>query len=917
MFSIATAPAKQSVGDTISILSGRLASATLLEDRRAAILGLRSFAKEYPASVASGALRSLIGSLSKDGEDVDTVKVVLETLLMLFNPNEDSPEASEEIALWLADEFTQRQENISLLLDFLESGDFYSRLYSLQLLAAILSARTERTEECVLNARLGISRLVAILDDRRDAIRNEGIALLTYLTPTSLEIQKLVAFESAFERVFAIIESEGGLIEGDRVVEDCLILLANLLRLNSSNQSLFRETGYVPRLSRLLETAYTSDEDGKEIAAWAEAQKNRNIYALLAVIRLFLDAGSPGTVQNQAAFWQHGILYHALQLAFSPSAEIQIRSEALVTCADIIRGNTTLQENFAQLQVLSPLDLETGDTNGQTNGAPKVFVIDGLLDITLGVQALQVFDLRLAACECLKAYFFRHDEVRQHFLRRAIEGHKSDIDETGNILTTLLRPPGEMASSDPYKYWFAAVLMLHLLNDNPATKALAMAVTEGDESKGEEVVTSIQTITAHLLGSISRGEDSRISVGYLMLLICWLFEDLDGVNDFLGEGSNVQGLIQGAIQNAHGDPIVQGLCAMLLGVVYEFSTKDSPIPRASLQPILTSRLGRDRYVEKLSKLRSHPFMRDYEVLPQKLDLLSGQKLPDVYFDSSFVDFFKDNYSRLIRAIDREPVLEISVVTNGVQKGISREMVDSLRSQVEDQGRALQSAQLELESLGRRLEQQQADHKQEVAKLKSVNEGLQRHHDEELAKLRTQHSQREQDLEKQIESARKAAASEAEKVHRRVEAEKADLRATISRLEVDVMKANTSKAQELQSLRKEYDTKLSEQEVLLQRAKKTIADLETTVKDLKSKCASLEERLKSSEEETQKMASQLEQKDEEKQAVQTELDDLLMVFGDLEEKTAKYKDRLKALGEPVSDGEEEEKDEGEEDEDEAG
>lgn len=86
----AQAPAKQTATDTISTLSSRLASATLLEDRRAAILGLRSFAKEYPASVASGALRGLIACLIKDSEDVDTTKVVLETLLMLFNPNESS-----------------------------------------------------------------------------------------------------------------------------------------------------------------------------------------------------------------------------------------------------------------------------------------------------------------------------------------------------------------------------------------------------------------------------------------------------------------------------------------------------------------------------------------------------------------------------------------------------------------------------------------------------------------------------------------------------------------------------------------------------------------------------------------------------------------------------------------------------------
>lgn len=328
MFSIANAPPKQSVGETISVLSGRLSSSTLLEDRRAAIQGLRSFAKEYPASVASGALRSLIGSLSNDGGDVDTVKVVLETLLMLFSPNQDSPEASDEIVLWLADEFTQRQENITLLLDFLETTDFYSRLYSLQLLSAILSARTERTEECVFTAPLGISRLVAILDERREAIRNEAITLLTYLTPSSPDIQKLVVYENAFEKIFAIITAEG-LLEGSQVVEDCLILMANLLRLNSTSQSQFRESGCVPQLSKLLQSAYQSSEDGEveEVAPWAQAQRNRNVYALLAVIRLFLVHGAVGTSQNQKSFWQHNLLYHALQLAFSHSAEIPIKAE--------------------------------------------------------------------------------------------------------------------------------------------------------------------------------------------------------------------------------------------------------------------------------------------------------------------------------------------------------------------------------------------------------------------------------------------------------------------------------------------------------------------------------------------------------------------------------------------------------------
>lgn len=322
----ATTPAKQSVSDAIPVLSSRLGSATLLEDRRAAIQGLRSFAKDYPATVASGALRSLIGSLSKDGEDIDTVKIVLETLLMLFNPNENSPEASEELLLWLADEFTMRKENITLLLNLVESNDMYSRLYSLQLLSAIHSARTERLEECIQTDPLGVVRLVAALDDGREAIRNEAVLFLTSFTPSSTEIQHVVAFQGTFEKIFNIINAEGSLSLGGRTVEDCLILLANLVRLNHSNQTQFREEGFMSRLAKLLEHAY-GPEDENELAPWAQEQRDRNVYALLAVIRLFLRSGATGLSQNQFAFWKYGVLSGALQLAFNQDAQLQIQAE--------------------------------------------------------------------------------------------------------------------------------------------------------------------------------------------------------------------------------------------------------------------------------------------------------------------------------------------------------------------------------------------------------------------------------------------------------------------------------------------------------------------------------------------------------------------------------------------------------------
>ncbi|KAL1842980.1 hypothetical protein VTJ49DRAFT_3457 [Mycothermus thermophilus] len=983
---ITTAPAKQSVSETIPILSGRLGTATLLEDRRAAILGLRSFAKQYPASVASGALRSLIGSLSRDGEDVDTVKVALETLLMLFNPDPDSPEASEEIALWVADEFTQRHENIALLLGFLarERTDFYSRLYSLQLLSAILSARTERTEECIVNTSDGISRLVAVLEEPREAIRDEALSLLTDLTPTSNVIQNLVTLEKGFGPIFEIIRNEGGLADGARVVEDCLILLANLLRLNPLNQTMFRDMGHVAEISRLLRDAYKAPEDSQEVAPWVEAQRNRNVFAMLAVIRLLLVPGASGTPLNQEAFAGDlvpsgakgrsarvpggPVLENTLQIAFSPVAELPIRSEALLACADMIRGNADVQARFAGFQVPSPL----ADPIPQANGVAKVYVIDGLLDLVLAVNSLPAFDLRMAGCTCLKAYFYRHAEIRRHFLEHAVRTHKAHADELTNVLTILLQPAPDTVVADPYRYWFAAVLMLHLLHDNPEAKALAMSVTEGDEASGEEVVTSIQTMTAHLLAGVSRSVDPRVSVGYLMVLLCWLFEEPDGVNDFLGEFTNLQGLIQAAIENPNGDVLVQGLSAMLAGVVYEFSTKDSPVPRAKVKEMIMSRMGRDRYVDKLSRLRSHPLMRDHEVLPQKLDTTSPDpKLPDVYLDDTFVDFFKDNYSRILRAIDRDPDSETSIITNGVQRGVSRQLVDDLRAEIASKTSALEQAHAQLSHLSSQLAEEQAAHQKalaaaaadttrldsvaatlrqqltqrdaalqaaesskselsrqlvheqqehqraraEVARLRTVNEALQREQEREAAAAAARLKAREDELKAQADASLRQAEHEAERARRRADADLADLKATVSRLEVDLMKAGKARsaaearAAELEGGVAAAEEKLAEAERRLRErdgevkaAEERAREAEVRVIEEGERVERVEEELKKvkkaveeKEAEVKKVRKQVEEKEEERKNAQSELDDLLELFGDLEEKVTKYKVSFPVFG----------------------
>lgn len=60
---------------------------------------------------------------------------------------------------------------------------------------------------------------------------------------------------------------------------------------------------------------------------------------------------------------------------------------------------------------------------------------------------------------------------------------------------------------------------------------------------------------------------------------------------------------------------------------------------------------------------------------------------------------------------------------------------------------------------------------------------------------------------------------------------------------------------------------------------------------------------------------IQQKEKDKESTQGELDDMLMLFADAEEKVNKYKEKLQALGETISDDEDGDDDEDDEDDEE--
>lgn len=60
--------------------------------------------------------------------------------------------------------------------------------------------------QAILAAPLGVVRLMDMISDGREAVRNEALLLLVGLTRSSTDIQKIAAFEGAFDRLLSIIQ---------------------------------------------------------------------------------------------------------------------------------------------------------------------------------------------------------------------------------------------------------------------------------------------------------------------------------------------------------------------------------------------------------------------------------------------------------------------------------------------------------------------------------------------------------------------------------------------------------------------------------------------------------------------------------------------------------------------------------------
>ena len=249
-----------------------------------------------------------------------------------------------DITIQFTEVYVKTKENISLLIQLLDEFDFHIRWPTVKLLNVLIKNCTKQMQECILVSPMAISKLMDLLLDSREIIRNDTLILLQNLTKGHSNIQKIVAFENAFERLLEIIDNEGS-NDGGIIVSDCLNLIINLLKSNSSNQNFFKEGNFIKRLCKYFE--FNNDNESQ---SWYE-QKCKNINLQLNVIRCLISpTNQHQIIQNcQKSINNCGLLHRLCAALMIPGLPAEVLTEVNFIELKYFKKNITEKITFSRL----------------------------------------------------------------------------------------------------------------------------------------------------------------------------------------------------------------------------------------------------------------------------------------------------------------------------------------------------------------------------------------------------------------------------------------------------------------------------------------------------------------------------------------------------------------------------------------
>ncbi|KAM3822601.1 general vesicular transport factor p115 isoform 2-T2 [Vipera latastei] len=917
-----TAGPQPSGADTIQKLCDRVASSTLLDDRRDAVRALKSLSKKYRLEVGIQAMSHLIHVLQTDRSDSEIIGYALDTLCNIMSNDleeeeqeENSQKQTEEFGSQFTEIFIKQHENVTLLLTYLEEFDFHVRWPGVKLLTALLKQQGPQVQQIILVSPMGVSRLMDLLADSREVIRNDGVLLLQQLTKSNAAIQKIVAFENAFERLLDVITDEGN-SDGGIVVEDCLLLLQNLLKNNNSNQNFFKEGSYIQRMKPWFEV-------GDDNAGWS-AQKVTNLHLMLQLVRVLVSPTNPpgATSSCQKTMFHCGLLQQLCTILMATGVPADILTETINTVSEVIRGSQMNQDYFASV-------------NAPSN-PPRPAIVVLLMSM---VNERQPFVLRCAVLYCFQCFLYKNQKGQGEIVSTLLP---STIDATGSSVSAGQLLCGGLFSTDSVSNWCAAVALAHALQENATLKEQLLRVQLAT-SIGNPPVSLLQQCT----NILAQGSKVQTRVGLLMLLCTWLSNCPIAVTNFLHNPENIPFLTGQIAENlGEEEQLVQGLCALLLGIsIYYNDNSLENYKKEKLKQLIEKRIGKEIFIEKLGFISKHEFYSRAAQKPQP-----NFSSPDhMMFDHEFTKLVKELEGVITKAIYKSS--EEDKKEEEVKKSLEQHnnIVTHYKDVIRVQDQELEELKKQVESLKIQNEQLQTTVTQQVSQ-------IQQHKDQyNLLKIQLGKDNQHHSLHSDMGQINGVQSEEISKLHVEMEEWKHKLELLQEQLRekdslIETLKLSTTMEgateQSLQtniSTGTQLNSELCKNMTSVPASEDSSADmvakttdLETQLsvilqenKELKNEIARLNEEKSSFKQQLESSNSTVAILKNEKSKLQQEIaeskkeqDDFLVLLADQDQKIVGLKNKLKELGEPIEDeddvdlgdhGEDEEEEEEEEEE----
>ncbi|EFN63000.1 General vesicular transport factor p115 [Camponotus floridanus] len=626
---LGTAPAgTQPTGaDTVEKLVDRLQSSTLLNDRRDACRALKALSRTYRVEVGAQGMDALRQVLEMDRTDCEIIGLALDTLCNITSPETFDEEVDKhgpksKIGEQFTEIFIKHPDSVGLILMFLEEFDFRVRWPALKLLTHLLGNRSKDIQEIILISPMGVSKLMDLLSDSREVIRNDVLLLLIQLTKGNANIQKIVAFENAFDRIFDVIDQEGN-ADGGIVVEDCLLLMLNLLRGNVSNQNFFKEGSYIQKLTPMFQIP--SEIEDNNFGGWSP-QKVSNVHCMVQVVRALVAPSAPGqaVAACQRTMRACGLLQALCDILMAGGVPADVLTETINTVAEVIRGNASNQEFLAS--VMAP----------STPPRPAIVVL--LMSM---VNEKQPFVLRCSVLYCFQCFLYKNEVGQTQLIQTLLpQGNEAPSLTTGQLLC------GGLFSTDSLSNWFSAVALSHALIENISQKEQLLRVLLATNI-GKPPVTLMQQCVMLL----QQGNKTQCKLGLLMLLCRWTSYCPLAVKSFLAIDSSVAYLTALLSSQENNDDLqetlLQSMCALLIGICVHFN--DDSVPTYTKEKVcnlIENRIGVEKFQDAIGGIARHEIYSRTLKHPQP----SAKNPSELLLDHEFCRLLKSLEGVVIKSI---------------------------------------------------------------------------------------------------------------------------------------------------------------------------------------------------------------------------------------------------------------------------